>query len=153
MPTIAALANTDVLVVVSTGGRDVAALGTLPLNVRAAEYLPYDRLLPLTDVFVTNGGFGGVQQALSYGVPIVIAGDTEDKPEVAARVQWSGVGVSLRTGTPAPSDVATAVRAVLDSDGYLAQARSQAAAIAALSALDTIERELQLAAERSRASR
>ena len=153
VPTIAALTNTDMLVVVSTGGRDVAALGTLPLNVRAAEYLPYDQLLPLTDVFVTNGGFGGLQQALSYGVPIVIAGDTEDKPEVAARVQWSGVGINLRTGTPTPSDVTTAVRAVLDNDDYRARARSQAAAIGALSSLATIELELLRAAEGFRVSR
>jgi MGT family glycosyltransferase len=152
VPTIAALANTDVLVVVSTGGRDATALGALPLNVRVAEYLPYDRLLPLTDVFVTNGGFGGVQQALSYGVPIVIAGDTEDKPEVAARVQWSGVGVNLRTGTPTPGAVATAVRAVLDDDSYRSRARSQADAIAALDSLTAIELELQLATAGFRAS-
>ena len=141
-PTVAALANDDVLVVVSTGGREVAALGTLPVNVRAAEYLPYDLLLPLTDVFVTNGGFGGVQQALSHGVPIVIAGDTEDKPEVAARVEWSGVGINLRTGTPASGDVAAAVRAVLGDDGYRARARAQADAIAALDSLAAIELEL-----------
>ena len=152
-PTITALANADVLVVVSTGGRDITALGTLPVNVRAAEYLPYDRLLPLTDVFVTNGGFGGVQQALSYGVPIVIAGDTEDKPEVAARVKWSGVGVNLRTGRPTSSDVATAVHAVLGDNNYRARARSQAAAIAALSSLATIELELQRAAEGYRVPR
>ena len=136
----------DVLVVVSTGGRDIRGLGTLPLNARVAEYLPYDRLLPLTDVFVSNGGFGGVQQALSYGVPIVIAGDTEDKPEVAARVEWSGVGVNLRTGRPTPPAVATAVRAVLDDESYRSQARAQADAIAALDSLATIELELQVAA-------
>jgi len=146
VPTIAALADMDVLVVVSTGGRDIRGLGTLPLNARVAEYLPYDRLLPLTNVFVSNGGFGGVQQALSYGVPIVIAGDTEDKPEVAARVEWSGVGVNLRTGRPTPPAVATAVRAVLDDESYRSQARAQADAIAALDSLATIELELQVAA-------
>jgi hypothetical protein len=41
---------------------------------------------------VTNGGYGGVQQALANGVPLVVAGDSEDKPEVAARVRWSGTG-------------------------------------------------------------
>ena len=51
---------------------------------------------------VTNGGYGGVQIALSYGVPLVVAGTTEDKPEVAARVAWSGAGINLKTATPAP---------------------------------------------------
>ena len=36
---------------------------------------------------LTNGGYGGVQYALAHGVPLVVAGDTEDKPEVAARVE------------------------------------------------------------------
>ncbi|MFA4895080.1 glycosyltransferase [Microbacterium sp.] len=93
MPTITALAASDVLVVVSTGGRPVEALpADLPANVRVADYLPYDRLLPLVDVMVTNGGYGGVQQALAHGVPIVVAGQTEDKVEVSARVGWTGQG-------------------------------------------------------------
>ena len=95
----------DVLVVASTGGRPVEQLveqygGPLPANVRVASFLPYDQLLPRTEVMVTNGGFGGVQQALAYGVPLVVAGSSEDKPEVAARVAWSGAGPNLRTGSP-----------------------------------------------------
>jgi UDP:flavonoid glycosyltransferase YjiC (YdhE family) len=44
------------------------------------------------------------------GVPLVVAGDTEDKPEVAARVAWSGVGITLRTGRPRPDRLRAAVR-------------------------------------------
>jgi hypothetical protein len=51
-------------------------------------------------VMVTNGGYGGVQMALSYGVPLVVAGASEDKPEVGARVAWSGAGLNLKTGKP-----------------------------------------------------
>jgi UDP:flavonoid glycosyltransferase YjiC (YdhE family) len=40
----------------------------------------------------------------------VVAGTTEDKPEVAARVEWSGTGVNLRTGTPHAADVRAAVQ-------------------------------------------
>ena len=54
-----------------------------PANARAATYLPYDELLPRTDVYVTNGGYGGVQYALRYGVPVVTSSGKEDKPEVA----------------------------------------------------------------------
>lgn len=52
--------NDDVLLVVSAGGRDVSTLPELPANARAASFLPYDELLPRTDVMVTNGGYGGV---------------------------------------------------------------------------------------------
>ena len=51
---------------------------------------------------VTNGGYGGVQFALAHGVPLVVAGDHEDKPETAARVAGSGVGRNLKTGRPTP---------------------------------------------------
>ncbi|CAI3796551.1 glycosyltransferase [Pseudarthrobacter sp. MM222] len=105
--------------VVSTGGRPVDTLtGPLPDNVRVASYLPYDELLPKTDVLVTNGGYGGVQFALRHGVPLVVAGQTEEKPEVCARVAWSGTGINLRTNRPKPEAVAEAVRAVLADSSY-----------------------------------
>ncbi|SDT08458.1 UDP:flavonoid glycosyltransferase YjiC, YdhE family [Friedmanniella luteola] len=127
VPTLRGLARDDVLVVASTGGRPVEQLveqhgGPLPDNVRVASFLPYDQLLPRTSVMVTNGGFGGVQQALAYGVPLVVAGSTEDKPEVAARVAWSGTGLNLRTGSPGARRVRRAVRRVLGSPGYRREA-------------------------------
>jgi MGT family glycosyltransferase len=118
LPTIRALAGEDVLVVAGTGRTDPAALGTLPANVRVAPFVPHSWLLPHTSVMVTNGGFGGVQAALSNGVPLVVAGATEDKPEVAARVAWAGVGVDLRTGSPTPERIRAAVREVLDGKRY-----------------------------------
>lgn len=128
-PTLEALADEDVLVVVSTGGPPVEQLGALPVNARAAEFLPYDALFPRLDVMVTNGGYGGVHQALAHGVPLVVAGGTEDKPEVAARVAWSGTGINLGTGRPTPKAVRHAVRRVLDMPEYRLAASSVAAQI------------------------
>jgi UDP:flavonoid glycosyltransferase YjiC (YdhE family) len=122
-PVLRALRDEDVLVLASTGGRPTAELlrdfdGRLPGNARAAEFLPYDRLLPSTAVMITNGGFGGVQQALAHGVPLVVAGATEDKKEVAARVAWSGAGLNLRTGRPSPRALRRAVRRILEETEY-----------------------------------
>ena len=142
-PTIAALAASDALVVVSTGGRPVDALaGKLPDNVRVAEYLPYDRLLPLVDVLVTNGGYGGVQQALAHGVPLVVAGQTEDKVEVCARVGWSGAGVNLRTSTATPAQVARAVERVRSDSSYRANAERIGAAMRDADAWLSLDRSL-----------
>jgi MGT family glycosyltransferase len=139
VPAMAALASEDVLVVATTGGPDPEPLRRgLPDNVRLERFVPHDQLLPLVDVMVTNGGYGGVQQALAHGVPLVIAGDSEDKPEVAARVRWSGVGIDLRTGKPAPAKIARAVRRVLADPSYTARAQVLSAEIAATSPLDTI---------------
>ena len=72
---------------------------------------------------VTNGGYGGVQQALAHGVPLVVAGASEDKPEVAARVAWSGAGLDLRTGRPSEENLRAGVQAVLGNPSYREHAR------------------------------
>lgn len=136
-PAIRGLADCPVRVVVSTGGRPVEALeqqlaGRLPANTLAAPFLPYAELLPRVAVMVTNGGYGGVQQALSHGIPLVVAGSTEDKPEVGARVAWAGVGIDLRRGTPSPRQVRRAVTSVLEDPAYRAAAARVATDIASL---------------------
>lgn len=147
LPTIEALAASEALVVVSTGGRPRSALpDELPENVRVAEYLPYDRLLPLADVVVTNGGYGGVQQTLAHGVPLVVAGQTEDKIEVSARVGWSGAGVNLRTNVATPAQVTRAVERVLAEPSYRAHAERIGTAMRqsdAWSAMDAVLAGLQ----------
>lgn len=116
LPTMRALANRNDLLVIGTGGgADVAHLeDKLPLNARIARYLPFDLVLPRVHALVTNGGFGTVAQALSAGVPLVVAGDTEDKPETAARVQWSGAGIDLRTSRPSEAVLAQAIQRTLN---------------------------------------
>ena len=137
-PTLDALADEDLLVVVATGGPPVEELGALPLNARAAEFLPYDALFPRLDAIVTNGGYGGVHYALAHGVPLVVAGATEDKPEVAARVAWSGTGINLRTGRPTPRAVRRAVRRVLHTPGHRLAAAAVAAQIDAARGVDEL---------------
>jgi len=137
-PTLQALADEDVLIVVATGGHPVAQMGDLPANVRAAEFLPYDLLFSRLAAMVTNGGYGGVQYALAHGVPLVVAGGTEDKPEVAARVAWSGTGINLRTGRPTPRAVRRAVRRVLTISEYRVAAAGVAAQINAARGVDEL---------------
>jgi UDP:flavonoid glycosyltransferase YjiC (YdhE family) len=148
-PAMRGLAGADALVVVSTGGRPVSAVpGTVPANVRVAEFLPYDLLLPAVDVMVTNGGYSGVQHALAHGVPVIVAGDTADKAEVAARVAYNRCGIDLHSGTPAAEAVAAAVRSVLADSEYRRQARRLGADIAATSSLDTIAEVVTTIADR-----
>ncbi|SDD04177.1 glycosyltransferase [Nocardioides lianchengensis] len=128
-PTLKGLADEDVLVVVSTGNAALDLLPPLPANAVAAEFLPYDRLFPLTSVFVTNGGYGGLHYAMEHGTPIVVAGDTEDKVETSARVAWSRAGVRLKTGRPTPEQVRRAVRRLLDDPSYASRSAAIGAAI------------------------
>src|SRR5690606_5779797 len=112
-------------------GRDPKGLGRLPANVRASAFLPLNWIIPKLSVLVTNGGFGTVLQALAAGVPIVAAGETEDKPEVACRIARSGAGIDLRTESPTVAELRTAIGAVLTQDTYLRAAQRLQAEFAA----------------------
>ncbi|MFG1915021.1 glycosyltransferase [Micromonospora sp. NPDC048898] len=115
-PTLRALADLDVLVI-ATLGRE-ATLTDVPANARVAEFIPFDQLLPHVDVLVSNGGYGGVQQALSYGVPMVLAGLSEDKAEVTARTAWTGAAINLATERPEEGRIREAVEKILSTPSF-----------------------------------
>ena len=127
-PTLAALGDEpDVLVVAITGGRPVKTIpGAAPSNARVASFLPFEWLLPRVDALVTNGGYGGVNQAISFGISLGTAGMTEDKADVNARVAWSGVGLNLATNEPTPEALRAAVRTLLDRPAYRLRASQMA---------------------------
>ena len=117
--------------VVATGRRGESTLPfPVPANAHAADLFPYADLLPRTDLMVTNGGWGGVLTALSYGIPLVVAGGDLDKPTIAAMVARSGAGIDLRTGRPKPSAVAAAVDRITTDPSYRRHAARLAAQLA-----------------------
>lgn len=142
IPTMLALAGKEVTVVATTGGQALPAAFTPPANAFVADFIAYDRLLPKVAVQVTNGGYGGVQRALALGIPIVAAGDSEDKPEVASRIAWSGAGINLHTGKPKPDAIARAVGQVLTNPLFRARAQQLAEEFARYASLQAIEQEL-----------
>lgn len=125
VPTLRALEHEDVLVVATTGSKPTESikLTSTPANARIEQSIPHTHLLPLVDVMVTNGGFNGVQMALSNGVPLVAAGQTEDKPEVCARIEWAGVGINLKTKTPTSNQIRDAVKKILENSEYKTRAK------------------------------
>jgi UDP:flavonoid glycosyltransferase YjiC (YdhE family) len=70
-------------------------------------------------------------------VPIVSGGATEDKPFVSARVQWSGAGIDLKTGTPTAEQLRVAVREVLADGRYRARAKELQKSLTARDGLET----------------
>jgi len=95
----------------------------LPENVYTEKYIPFGNILPHVDLMISNGGFGGTQNALAHGIPIVIAGATEDKMEVAARLEYSGAGINLRKQKPSPKKIKKAVKEILSNPVYKQRAK------------------------------
>jgi UDP:flavonoid glycosyltransferase YjiC (YdhE family) len=149
LPTIEALAGEDVVVVATTGGQPVDILkpASLPANVRIAPFIPHHFLLPHVDVMVTNGGYNGVHIALANGVPLVVNGHTEDKPEVGNRVAWAGVGIKIKERQPTSARIKEAVQKILADSSYKERARKMQASFAHYDTPDLCARLLEQLAE------
>jgi UDP:flavonoid glycosyltransferase YjiC (YdhE family) len=59
---------------------------------------------------------------MSFGIPLVTAGLTEDEADVNVRVAWSGVGVDLATTEPTLQALPDAIRTVLDKPNFRSRA-------------------------------
>lgn len=121
-PAIEALKDLNVTVV-AVPVENPSQLGTLPSNTFVAPYIPFGNLLPHVDIMIANGGFGATQNALAHGIPVVVGGATEDKMEVAARVEYSGAGINLRTQKPTAESIVQAVKTILAQPSYQQNAR------------------------------
>ncbi len=131
VPTLRALAQEDVLIVATTVGKSIESIppDAIPANARIESFIPHPELLPNVDVMITNGGYNGVQMALAQGVPLVAAGQSEDKPEICARIEWAGVGINLKTGKPTQQQIRSAVRKLLTDRCYKTRAKDFQTAI------------------------
>jgi UDP:flavonoid glycosyltransferase YjiC (YdhE family) len=121
-PTIEALEEEDIELLITQGGRSFELRVNSP-RIHVEGYLPYDSILPKADVFLTNGGFNGVQQALTCGVPVIMAGNTEEKPLVGYRLCRSGAGLDLGTSNPSKEQIRKAVFEVLGDRSFKRRAQ------------------------------
>ncbi|KAF2648898.1 glycosyltransferase family 1 protein [Lophiostoma macrostomum CBS 122681] len=121
LPTLEALKDREDVLVIATfvvaEPEDIPNL-VVPGNVRVAKFVPYDQLLPLVDVLVSNGGYGAVLHALRLGIPMVVAGMGQEKETTNSIIEWSGVGINLKVRDPGTERLAAAVATVLEDPAY-----------------------------------
>lgn len=113
-PALTGLANENVLVIATASPEGL----DIPANARVVPFVPFANLMPYVDVMVTNGGYGGVTMAMANGVPMIAGGVTEEKPEICARIAYTGMGINLKTGKPKPEQIRDAVKKVLANPSY-----------------------------------
>lgn len=118
IPALKALEDMDVLVVCCLVRSESIKGFTPPANTRLAKFIPFDDLFKYADLVISNGGYGTVQQAFIEGVPMVVAGTTEDKLETCARAQYTGAAIAFPTDSPEVSQIKEAVEKILSTDSY-----------------------------------
>ncbi|PMD46297.1 glycosyltransferase family 1 protein [Hyaloscypha variabilis F] len=146
LPTLTGLKDReDILVVVALGkeGRALPGGTTVPANARIADFIPFDDVLPYCAVFVSNGGYGALQHAIGHSVPLVIGGTTEDKPEIAARAEWAGIAVNMRTATPSPEVVLAAVDEIFSNPKYKERAKVLEAEMATFDPMEIVVKNIE----------
>jgi len=130
-PTLTGLASENVLLIAAgVNTEEPAGMDRVPANAHLDAFFPFMALMPHVDLYITNGGFGGVHHALANGVPIVCGGATEEKPEICNRVAYSGVGINRKTNKPTPEQVHKAVKQILGEPSYRQRARQLQAELA-----------------------
>jgi hypothetical protein len=120
IPTLEAFKDSGYLVIATTGGSHTEGLRSRypQKNIVIADFIPFAEVLPVTDVYVTNGGYGGVMLSIEHHVPMVVAGVHEGKNEINARVGHFRLGVNLKTERPEATQILAGVQEVLENPLY-----------------------------------
>jgi MGT family glycosyltransferase len=120
VPTLETFKNTEYLVVATTGGSGTKELKErYPFeNIIIEDFIPFQDIMPCADVYVTNGGYGGVMLSIQNKLPMVVAGVHEGKNEINARVGYFNLGINLRTEQPVPAQLKASVERILHDESY-----------------------------------
>jgi MGT family glycosyltransferase len=95
-----------------------ADLPGTPEHIMAMPRVPQLELMPHLDAVVCHAGLNTVSEALSCGVPLVVAPHTRDQPINGAQVVRIGAGVRLHFHRASPGQLRESVLTLLSDPGY-----------------------------------
>jgi UDP:flavonoid glycosyltransferase YjiC (YdhE family) len=102
-----------------------------PEDLLVFSRVPQLELMPRLDAVICHGGMNTVCEALSFGVPLVIAPLTRDQPVNANQVVAAGAGLRVHFHRVRPQQLRAALATVLDDPSYRAAAAAIGASFAA----------------------
>ena len=120
IPALDAFKNSDCLVIATTGGARTNELKARypEEHIIIEDFIPFGEVMPFADVYITNGGYGGVLLSIQNQLPLVAAGVHEGKNEINARIGYFKLGVNLKTERPTAEQLKRAVEEVISNPVY-----------------------------------
>lgn len=121
---IKALANEPVGVIMSIGYNiDAQELGEIPGNFLVEKFVPQLEVLKRTDVFITHGGMNSLNEALYFGVPVIVVPQQIEQSFNMRRLKKIGVAQPMPKELTAQSIRQTVYR-VLSDERYKKNAKA-----------------------------
>jgi UDP:flavonoid glycosyltransferase YjiC (YdhE family) len=99
----------------------------VPPNAVLVDWMLYSQVMPAADVVICHGGHGTVARSLAAGAPVLVCPFVGDMAENAARVAWSGAGLSVPRRLLSRRAVRLAVRELFGDERFSARVREIAA--------------------------
>jgi UDP:flavonoid glycosyltransferase YjiC (YdhE family) len=121
-----AMADEPVRVLATTNRHRPERPIEVPANAKLVDWMLYSQAMAAADVVICHGGHGTVARALAAGNPLLVCPSVGDMGENAARVAWSGTGLSVPRRLLSRQGIRLATRRLLREEGFRAKAQSLA---------------------------
>lgn len=120
VPALEALKSEDYLLIVATGHHHTESLRKKYQqdNIIIEDFIDFGFIMPRTDLYITNGGYGGTLIAIDHALPMVAAGINEGKNEICARIGYFKLGINLNTEKPSSEKIKKAVTEIFTNPVY-----------------------------------
>lgn len=120
IPALEALKNENYLLIVTTGHHHTEELRNKynTDNIIVEDFIDFGFIMPRTDIYITNGGYGGTLLAIDHALPMVAAGINEGKNEICARIGYFKLGIDLKTEKPTIETIKKATDAIFSNPVY-----------------------------------
>lgn len=120
IPTLEAFKDSEHIILVATGYHHTEALRKQypQKNIIIEDFMDFDAIMPLADVYITNGGYGGVLLSIEHCLPMVSAGVNEGKNEICTRIGYFKIGIDLNKENPTSEAIKTATENIIMDNSY-----------------------------------
>jgi MGT family glycosyltransferase len=96
---------------------DPGDLGEIPDNFSVAQFVPQLQILQEADLFITHGGMNSINEAVTFGVPMVVVPNTIEQSINASRIEQLSCGLYLDQAHLTIEALRTAAAKVLTDPG------------------------------------